>query len=64
MIHDGYAKFKWFPGAKISHLDHYSEPTLTEDKPDYDKNSNDQIADDIIKIGKSVFSMGSRRCLY
>ena len=71
MIHDGYAKFKCFPGAKISHLDHYSEPTLTEDKPDLvllhvginnilssDKNSNDQIADDIIKIGKKCIHHG------
>ena len=71
MIHDEYAKFKCFPGTKISHLDHYLEPTLSEDKPDFvlihvginnllssNKNSIEQIVDYIIKIGKKCIQHG------
>ena len=65
-ISNGYAKFKSFPGASIAHLNYYSNPTLTEEKPNIvvihvginnllsaESNavSDEVIADEIINLG-------------
>ena len=65
-ISNGYAKFKSFPGANVAHLNYYSNPTLTEVKPNIvvihvginnllsaESNaiSDEVIADEIINLG-------------
>ena len=65
-ISNGYAKFKSFPGANVAHLNYYSNPTLTEEKPNVvvihvginnllsaesNTMSDDDIADEIINLG-------------
>ena len=66
-VHNGFVKFKCFPGATINNLDYYAKPTLEEDRPDIvvihvginnllhpllSNSSDEDIAVEIINLGK------------
>ena len=67
VINNGRAEFKCFPGSTIKQLNHYSIPTISEEKPDVvvlhvgindlmstreNKTAADEIDEEITKIGK------------
>ena len=75
-ISDGYARFKCFPGASVSHLNYYSNPTLEDDSPDLvvihaginnllsaDLNnaSDVEIAEELIKVGQKCVDHGVQK---
>ena len=76
-IHNGYAKFKVFPGATISNLNYYAKPTLDEEKPDVvtihvginnllnesPNQSTDKIVDDIINMGRECMLYGVEKVM-
>ena len=75
-ISDGYARFKCFPGASVSHLNYYSNPTLEDDSPDLvvihaginnllsadlDNASDVEIAEELIKVGQKCVDHGVQK---
>ena len=76
-IHAGNARFKSFPGASISNLNHYISPTLVEEKPDIviihvginnklneNLNANDHdVVDGILEIGNKCVRNGVKKVL-
>ena len=78
-ISNGYAKFKYFPGSNVAHLNYCSNPTLTEEKPkvvvihaginnllsaESNAISYEVIANEIINLGLNAYNIKQKKCLF